>query len=114
MKYQFDIIGITSVWDFFCHQQRVEQSPERSCAYLASYKCTLDGFISATETIQHRPAWDWDVIVAQIIHFWMQDSDRLEHWKQELRSADETSLIVGRVANFKRLRTEFEHLLTDS
>jgi len=111
MKYHFDIIGVTTVWDFFHHQQQVEQSPERGCAYLGSYQCTLDGFIEATETIQHRPAWDWDAIVAQMINFWMQDGDRVSQWQQELRNAEETSLIVGRIANFSNLRHEFEQLL---
>jgi hypothetical protein len=114
MKYNFDIIGITTVWDFFKHQQVVEQSPDRGCAYLGSYECTLDGFIEATETIQHKPAWDWDAIVAQMVNFWMQDGDRVARWKAELQQAEETSLIVGRVANFSNLRSEFENLLGDS
>ncbi|HEY9887480.1 MAG TPA: hypothetical protein V6D02_03715 [Candidatus Obscuribacterales bacterium] len=110
MKYNFDIIGVTTVWDFFNHQQQVEKSPDRSCAYLGSYECTLDGFIGATETIQHKPAWDWDAIVAQMVSFWLQDGDRVARWQAELKSAQETSLIVGRVANFTHLRGELEHL----
>ncbi len=108
MKYHFDIIGVTSVWDFFQHQQQVEQSPDRSCAYLGSYTCTIDGLIKATETIQHRPSWDWDVIVALMINFWLQDGDRISQWRSELRNAEETSLIVGRIANFSHLRHELE------
>ncbi|MGD1944585.1 MAG: hypothetical protein ACFB0G_25095 [Leptolyngbyaceae cyanobacterium] len=114
MQYNFDIIGITTVWDFFRHQQHVEQSPDRSCAYLGSYQCTLDGFIAATKTIQHKPAWDWDAIAAQMVNFWLQDGDRVSRWKAELQQAEETSLIVGRVANFSNLRNEFENLLGES
>ncbi len=114
MKYNFDIIGVTTVWDFFRHQQQVEQSPDRGCAYLGSYKCTLDGFIKATETIERRPDWDWDAIIAQMISFWMHDSDRVSSWRQELVNAEENSLIVGRIANFTNLRNEFEQLLGES
>ncbi len=113
MKYNFDIVGIATVWDFFCHQQHVEQSPDRGCAYLGSYACTLDSFIEATEMIPHRPVWDWDAIVAQMINFWMQDGDRVSHWQRELQNAKETSLIVGRVANLTNLRTEFEQLFSE-
>lgn len=114
MKYNFDIIGVTTVWDFFRHQQTVEQSPDRGCAYLGSYECTLDGLIEATDNIQHKPAWDWDEIVAQMVSFWMRDGDRVAQWKAELQQAEETSLIVGRLANLNSLRSEFETLLGDS
>jgi hypothetical protein len=111
MSYNFDIVGITPVWNFFKHQQHVEQSPNRSCAYLGSYECTLDGFIEATDTIHQKPDWDWDAIVAQMVNFWLRDGDRIKHWKTELLRAEETSLIVGRIANFSSLRSEFEPLL---
>lgn len=114
MRYNFDIIGVTTVWDFFRHQQQVEQSPDRSCAYLGSYECTLDGFIEATQTVQQKPAWDWDAIVAQMVNFWICDGESVSRWKEELQRAEETSLVVGRVANFTNLRNEFEHLLGES
>lgn len=114
MTYNFDIIGVTTAWDFFQYQQQVEQSPDRSCAYLGSYECTLDGLIEATNTIQHKPAWDWDAVVAQIVNFWIKDGDRVVRWKEELQQAEESSLIVGRVANFTNLRNEFETLLKES
>ncbi|MEM7648251.1 MAG: hypothetical protein AAF283_03695, partial [Cyanobacteria bacterium P01_A01_bin.70] len=71
-------------------------------------------FIAATQTIQHKPAWDWDAIAAQMVNFWLQDGDRVSRWKIELQKAEETSLIVGRVANFSNLRSEFETLLGES
>lgn len=111
MSYNFDIIGISPIWNFFKHQQCVEQSPTRSCAYLGSYTCTLDGFIEATATVHKKPDWDWDKIISQMISFWIKDGDRVSHWKEELERAEETSLIVGRVANFSSLRSELEHLL---
>lgn len=112
MSYNFDIVGISTTWNFFKHQQRVEQSPNRSCAYVGSYACTLDGFMEATEMVHQKPDWDWDAIAATIVDFWLRDGDRVSQWQQELKRAEETSLIVGRVANFKSLRSEFENLLT--
>ncbi len=111
MIYNFDIIGVTPIWTFFKHQQIVEQSPQRSCAYVGSYDCTLDGFIEATDMIHQKPDWDWDAIIAQMISFWMQGGDRLSHWKTELEQAEETSLLVGRIANFQHLRSELEALI---
>lgn len=110
MNYNFEIIGVAPIWNFFKHQQSVEQSPERGCAYLGSYDCTLDGFIKATNLVHQRPNWDWDAVVAQMVRFWLHDSDRVSVWKQELEQAKETSLVIARVANFKRLRSEFQSL----
>ncbi|MEM0980044.1 MAG: hypothetical protein AAGH78_07200 [Cyanobacteria bacterium P01_H01_bin.58] len=111
MGYNFDIIGVTPVWDFFKHQQSVEQSPDRSCAYLGSYNCTLDGFIQAADAVYQKPDWDWDEIIQQMVSFWICAGDRISQWKTELQQAQETSLIVGRVANFNNLRSELEYLL---
>ena len=108
MTYNFDIVGVAPIWHFFKHQQRVEQSPVRGCAYIGSYQCTLDGFIEATALVHQKPDWDWDAVTAQIVNFWLNECDGLSRWKKELQEAEETSLIVGRVANFKRLRSEFE------
>lgn len=110
MSYTFDIIGVSPIWNFFKHQQHIEQSPHRGCAYLGSYRCTLDGFIEATHLVHQKPDWDWDGVIAQMVNFWLSDGDRISHWQQELRQADETSLVIARVANFSRLRSEFETL----
>ena len=110
MNYDFDIVGVSPVWNFFKHQQSVEQSPDRGCAYLGSYECTLDGFIEATDLIHQKPNWDWDAVVAQMVNFWLQDGDRVSGWKEELEKAEETSLVVARVTNFNRLRSEFQSL----
>lgn len=111
MSYNFDIVGVSTVWNFFKHQQRVEKSPERGCAYVGSYTCTLDALITATNLVHKKPDWDWDVISARIVDFWIRDSDRVSQWRQELEQAEETSLIVGRIANLTSLRSEFESLL---
>ncbi|MCC5898801.1 MAG: hypothetical protein JJU32_12925 [Phormidium sp. BM_Day4_Bin.17] len=54
MSYTFDIINILPVLNFFDHQQKVEQTPHRSLAYLGSYDCTLDGFNEAHPTCLGR------------------------------------------------------------
>ncbi|MEM1255151.1 MAG: hypothetical protein AAGI69_22165 [Cyanobacteria bacterium P01_H01_bin.21] len=113
MSYNFDIVGVSPVWNFFKHQQYVEQSPSRSCAYLGSYECTLDGFIEATSLVHQKPDWDWDTVVNEIVNFWLNAGDPISQWKRELAEAEETSLIVGRVANFQSLRSHFEVLLDD-
>ena len=111
MSYSFDISGVAPVWNFFRYQQQVEQSPERGCAYVGSYECTLDGFIEATTLVHQRPNWDWDRVASEIVAFWMQSTNNFSQWQQELRQAKETSLVVGRIANFNNLRTELEELL---
>ena len=111
MSYNFDLVGVTPIWTFFKHQQQVERSPQRSCVYLGSYKCTLDSFIEATSTVYQKPDWDWEAIVSQMIGFWLQAGDRIAEWKLELERAEEGCLVVGRVANYSSLRSEFEGLI---
>lgn len=114
MGYSFDIIAIAPVLQFFDYQQRAEQHPRRSKAYLGSYCCTLDAFIDATELVHHRPNWDWDAVVNSMVEFWLSQEDRIRHWKHELASSgDDGHLLVGQVINYDRLRCEFEDLFQD-
>lgn len=110
MSYNFDIIGVSPVIQFFNHQQRAESSPRRSKAYLGSYVCTLDAFIEATDIVHQKPDWDWDAIVDKIVEFWLTQEDKVRHWSQALATAEDSSLVVGRVANVESLRGEFETL----
>ncbi len=110
MGYTFEIVAVSPILNFFNQQQRVESTPHRSRAYVGSYHCTLDSFIAATEQIHERPDWDWDAVVQEMVDFWMNHGDRVSQWRQALAQAEETSLIVGRVANFSSLRGELEHL----
>ncbi len=111
MSYTFDIINILPVLNFFDHQQTVEQTPHRSLAYLGSYDCTLDGFIQSTELVYQKPDWDWDAVVSAMIEFWLNQEERVRHWKQVFHQSDEGHLIVARVANVNCLRREFEAML---
>ena len=108
MSYTFEIVGVAPVWNFFTHQQRVEGNPKRSRAYLGSYRCTLDGFIAATDTIHQKPDWDWDAVVDQMVAFWVRHGEDVNRWREVWQKATEDSLIVARVANFQALRQELE------
>ncbi|MEA5450072.1 hypothetical protein VB780_15935 [Leptolyngbya sp. CCNP1308] len=111
MSYSFDIIGIAPVLQFFNHQQRVEARRDRSQAYLGSYCCTLDAFISATEAVHRKPDWDWDAIVSTIVAFWLSQENDVRHWKQQFAVAQgDQNLIVARIVNYDSLRHEFETL----
>ena len=77
---------------------------------LNSYECTLDGCIEATAVVHQKPDWEWDTVVNEIVNFWLNAGDHVSQWKKELAAAEETSLIVGRVANFQSLRSHFEVL----
>ena len=111
MSYSFDLVGVAPILDFFEYQQRVEQQPQRSKAYVGSYICTLDAFIEATEMVYQKPDWDWDAVVAQIVKFWVTQEEKVSHWGKTLAMAQESSLVIGRVANVDSLRGEFESLM---
>jgi hypothetical protein len=113
MSYTFDIVGVTPVLDFFYYQEKVEQNPKRSKAYLASYQCTLDGFIQSTEMIVQKPDWNWDEVLESMVKFWLHHADSIEKWKQELETFGDNNLIIARVANVNWLRYEFQYLLDE-
>lgn len=111
MSYSFDIIGVTPVLDFFYYQQKVEQNPCRSKAYLGSYECTLDSFIQSTEMIPKKPNWNWDEVIESIVDFWLHQEEAINQWKKTFDDSPEENLIVARVANVQWLRNEFKSLL---
>lgn len=109
MSYNFDIIGISPVLQFFNHQQRLETHPNRSQAYLGSYSFTLDALIEATQSIHRRPNWDWDAIVGKMVEFWLSQEDDVRHWKSQFEAVQGgDNLIVARVINYDSLRHELE------
>lgn len=111
MSYNFEIIGITPVFNFFNYQQELETNPTRSKTYLGSYRCTLDAFIESTKIIPEKPEWNWDEVVETMINFWLKNEDIVKQWKYELDNLQEDNLIIARVANFSALRTELEKLI---
>ncbi|NJL44795.1 MAG: hypothetical protein HC922_01705 [Leptolyngbyaceae cyanobacterium SM2_3_12] len=114
MSYNFDIIGVSPVLQFFNHQQQVETHPNRSQAYLGSYCCTLDAFIEATQLIHRRPNWDWDAIVNKMVEFWLSQEAEVRHWKDQFEAAQgDDNLIVARIINYDSLRYELETRFSD-
>lgn len=111
MSYTFDILGVAPVLEFFYYQQKVEQNPNRSKAYLSSYECTLDSFIEAIEIIPKKPDWNWDDVVNSIIQFWLKHENKIQQWKLDLDNSTQDKLVVARVANINLLKNELENLL---
>lgn len=114
MSYSFDIVGVTPVLDFFYYQQKLEQNPNRSKAYLGSYQCTLDSFIQSTEMILEKPDWNWDQVVETIVDFWLHHEETINQWKNTFDNSTQENLIVARVANVQWLRKEFKSLLENN
>ncbi len=110
MTYTFDIVGVTPIARFVQFQHQFAKQPNRSKTYLGSYECSLDGLINATKMIPQKPNWDWDQVLEEIIKFWVQSEAPIQHWKKQLQTVREESLLVARVANSEALRQEFETL----
>lgn len=114
MSYSFDLLGIAPMLEFFQYQQENEQDPQRPKAYLASYECTLDGFIQATETIHCKPQWNWDAVIESMIRFWIKQEEKIRYYQQSLTlNTGESQLVIARVANINILRREFEDLFAE-
>lgn len=110
MAYTFDIVGVTPIAKFVQFQHQFTRKRDRAKTYLGSYDCSLDGLIKATKMLPDKPDWDWDEVLEEMINFWMQSEEPIQHWKQELETVKEESLLVARVANSEALRQEFEFL----
>ncbi|MDJ0581098.1 hypothetical protein [Crocosphaera sp.] len=111
MNYFFDIIGTTSVLNFFNYQQQIEQNKKRGSAYLGSYKCSLDSFIESVDKIPKKQNWDWDDVVGSIVNFWLKNEDKVRYWQNNFNPTDLDTVIVARVGEIETLRCEFESLL---
>ncbi|PSB03023.1 hypothetical protein [Merismopedia glauca] len=112
MKYTFDILGVSPVLLFFQQQQElIQKSPATGVEYLATPKCTLDGFIHSVEAVTSDRGWDLNEVVAVIINFWMQHSETIYYWKSRLEDAGTENLLIARVANLNGLQQELGFIL---
>lgn len=112
MKYTFDILGVSPLLLFFQQQQElIQKSPIIGVEYLATPKCTLDGFIQSVEPVTSDRGWDLNEVVGVMIEFWMQHSETISYWKSRLEDAGSENLLVARVANLNGLQQELELLL---
>ncbi|HLO88173.1 MAG TPA: hypothetical protein VK203_24640 [Nostocaceae cyanobacterium] len=112
MQYTFDIVGVSSVLQFFDHQQQSWQQPPRRCVeYLGTQTCTLDAFLETVETVPPKRGWDMDQVVDTVINFWLNNSESIQYWKTRLQDAGKDNLLVTRLADINSLQAEFESLL---
>lgn len=114
MKYTFEVLGVSPILHFFNHQQEIIQKQlEPGVEYVGSYRCTLDSFLQSIETTPLRPNWDLDQVVETVVDFWMNNSEKIQLWRNRLEDAGKENLIVARVADLQALRATFESLITD-
>lgn len=111
MDYSFEFIGISPVLSFFEHQQTVQQRQLAGAEYVGTYHCTLDALIDSVEEMPLRRGWDLDRVVDTVIEFWLNNSEKISHWKKRLDDAGRDNLLIARVADLDALKLEFEGLL---
>jgi len=52
-----------------------------------------------------------DEVVDTVIHYWMNNAEGIQHWKECLDRAGNDNLLVARLADVKALKAEFDALL---
>jgi hypothetical protein len=113
MAYTFEILGVSPVLYFFNYQQDLSQQKVPSgVEYIGSYKCTLDAVLQSVENVAPQRGWDLESVTGTVIDFWMNNIERVNHWKHRLNDAGRENLLVSRLADLESLKTEFEGLLT--
>jgi hypothetical protein len=111
MRYTFDIVGVSPVWNFFTHQQSLEEQKFKGVEYLGTHICTLDALLETVEPVPAKWGWNLDQVVETVIAFWVNNADSIEYWKTRLQDAGMDNLLVARVAEISSLQAEFESLL---
>ncbi|BAB76456.1 hypothetical protein ACN23B_23875 [Anabaena sp. FACHB-709] len=112
MKYTFDIVGVSPVWQFFSHQQQIkEQSNHPGIEYLGSHKCTLDALIETVEPVPLKWGWNTEQVLDTVVQFWMNNSESICYWKTRLTDGGNENILVARLADITALQAEFESLL---
>ncbi|MBD1939257.1 hypothetical protein [Microcoleus sp. FACHB-68] len=111
MSYTFDILGVSPVLYFFNQQQEIlQQQPRPRVEYVGTHKCTLDAFIESIETVSPNLDWEMPEVVDTVIDFWMNNSERIQYWRERLKDAGRENLLVARVGDVKSLQETFESL----
>ncbi|MDJ1174064.1 hypothetical protein [Roseofilum capinflatum] len=112
MNYTFDILGVSPILHFFNHQQeKATEDPRQGAEYVATYECTLDAFLQSVEPVPPSRGWELDQVVDTVIHYWMNNAEGIQHWKERLDRAGNDNLLVARLADVKALKAEFNSLL---
>jgi len=112
MNYSFNIIGVSPLLSFIRHQFDAQQSHDYAGAeYIGAYRCTLDAFLESIDTVPQKRGWDLDKAVDTVISFWLNHGSQVKRWQERLEDAGTESVVVGRLATTRSLRSEFESLL---
>ncbi len=115
MKYTFDIVGVSPVWQFFHTQhQSLKKTQHQGVEYLGTHKCTLDALIKSVEPVPAKWDWNLDQVVDTVVQFWLNNSESIRYWKERLNDAGKDNLLVARVADITALQAEFESLLKEN
>ncbi len=111
MDYSFEILGVSPVLSFFNHQQERKHQNRSGAAYLGAYRCTLDAFLDSVDTVPPEQGWNLDQVVDTVVNFWINNGEKVQHWKSRLEDAGTQNLVVARVADVEALKTEFDALI---
>ncbi|TVP61969.1 MAG: hypothetical protein EA343_12665 [Nodularia sp. (in: Bacteria)] len=112
MKYIFDIVGVSSTWQFFNHQQQTINQPKRGgVEYLSSHRCTLDALLETVEPLPVKWGWNNDQVIDTVVQFWLNNAESIRYWKIRLIDAGNENILVARLAEITSLQAEFESLL---
>ncbi|MEA5568288.1 hypothetical protein [Anabaena sp. UHCC 0399] len=112
MKFTFDLVGVSPVWQFFHHQQQSLQKPQpQAIEYLSTHKCTLDALLECVEPVSIKWGWNTEQVIDTVVQFWLNNSETINYWKVRLIDAGNDNILVARLADITALQAEFESLL---
>jgi hypothetical protein len=111
MQYTFEILGVSPILSFLNHQIESPTATSKGAEYLSTYQCTLDALLESVEPVPPKRGWDLDKVVDTVVHYWLQNSDRIQHWKERLQEAGSENILVSRIADLQALQQEFDGLL---
>jgi hypothetical protein len=113
MKYTFDIVGVSPVWEFFKHQQQTINKPiSGGVEYLSTHRCTLDALLESVEPLPIKWGWNTEQVRETVVQFWLNNAESIRYWKVRLIDAGNENILVARLAEIKSLQAEFESLFS--
>lgn len=112
MKYTFDIVGVSPIWQFFNHQQQtIHQPVSQGVEYLSTHKCTLDALLESVEPLPIKWGWNTEQVKETVVKFWVNNAESIRYWQARLLDAGNENILVARLAEIRSLQAEFESLL---
>ncbi len=112
MKYTFDIVGVSPIWQFFSQQQKTINQPNKGgVEYLSTHICTLDALLETVEPLPVKWGWNTEQVLDTVVQFWLNNAESIRYWKFRLTDAGNENILVARLAEIRSLQAEFESLL---